>query len=190
MREEGRLRFVERGDLLHILVRESKVEHVEVFFHPPDVRRFGNDDDAALQMPAENDLRDRLAVLRADLCKDGIGEQASPAFAEGRPRLVLNAVLFHPLVRGFLLIMRVRFHLVDHRLYAGEGADVYQPVRIEVGNADGAQLALRIQFFQRSPCAVIVGITENRAFYVFFAKFQFESVRFLKIAEKYLRKCT
>ena len=124
MREEGGLLFIERGDLLHILVGERKVEYVEVFRHSLDVRRFGNDDDAALNVPAENDLRDRFAVFCADLCKDGVGEQTSPTFAEGRPRLVDDAVLVHPFVRNFLLIVRVRFHLIDHRLYAREGADV------------------------------------------------------------------
>ena len=121
------------------------------------MRRFGNDDDAALNVPAENDLRDRFAVFCADLCKDGVGEQTSPTFAEGRPRLVDDAVLVHPFVRNFLLIVRVRFHLIDHRLYAREGADVHQPVGVEVGNADGAQFPLRIQLLQSPPRAVIIG---------------------------------
>lgn len=71
--------------------------------------------------------------------------------------LMDNAVLVHPFMRNFLLIEGVRFDLIDHGLYARERAQVYQSVGIKVGNADGAQLALRIQFLKRPPCAVIIG---------------------------------
>ena len=48
----------------------------------------------------------------------------------------------------------MRLHLIDHRLDAGKGADVNQPVRIEVGNADRLDDALGIQILQCSPRAV------------------------------------
>ena len=157
MGEEGRLLFIERGDCFHVLVGKGEVEHVEVFCHSFFVRRFGDDDNAALQMPAKNDLRRCLTVFCAYLLKDGVGEQSAPAFAEGRPRFMDDAVFLHPFVRGFLLIVRVRLHLIDHWLDTREGAKVYQPVRVEVGNADGAQFSLCIQLFQSSPCAVVIG---------------------------------
>ena len=36
-----------------------------------------------------------------------------------------------------LLVERVRLHLIDHRADASKGAEIYQTVRVEVGNADG-----------------------------------------------------
>ena len=120
------------------------------------MRRFGNGHDAALQVPTQNDLRNRLAVLRADLCKNGLDEQSASALAEWRPCFMDDTVLVHPFVCGFLLIVRMRLHLIDHRFDARKGTNVHQPVGIEVGNADGAQFSLRIQLLQRSPCAVVI----------------------------------
>lgn len=161
VREKGTLLFIESGNSVHILVGKGKTEHVEIFAHALDVRRLGDDDYAALNVPAEHYLRHRFAVFCGNLFKHGAGEKSAPSLAERRPGLVRDAVLFHPFVRNLLLIVRVRFDLVDHRLYACETAQVDEPVGIEVGNADCAQFALGIQFLERPPCAVVIGKTAD-----------------------------
>ena len=92
----------------------------------------GNDHYAALNVPAKNDLRHSLAIFFAYFCKDGVGEKSPSTLAEGRPRLVRNAVLCHPFVSNLLLIVRVRFNLINHGFYARERADVHKPVGIEI----------------------------------------------------------
>ena len=68
-----------------------------------------------------------------------------------------DVILFHPLLRFGLLVMRMRLHLIYHRSDSGKGGDVYQSVRIEIGNADGPQHAFLIQILQSSPCSVVIG---------------------------------
>ena len=55
-----------RGDAGHLVVGELEVEHVEVLGHPLGTHRLGDDDDAALDQPAQHDLGHRLAVRVGD----------------------------------------------------------------------------------------------------------------------------
>lgn len=48
----------------------------------------------------------------------------------------------------FFSLLLSCWYLVDHRRDAGKGGQVHQPVRIEVGNADGTQLSFVVQILQ------------------------------------------
>jgi hypothetical protein len=65
--EEQRRAVVHRGDAGHLVVGELEVEHVDVLAHPLGADRLGDDDDIALDEPAQDDLGDGLAVAAADL---------------------------------------------------------------------------------------------------------------------------
>ena len=52
--EEETLARVERGDGGHIFVGECEVENVDVLPHPLHMGRFGDDDNAALNEPAQS----------------------------------------------------------------------------------------------------------------------------------------
>ena len=66
------------------------------------------------------------------------------------------AVLLHNLLRLYLLVEHVGFHLIDHRRYFAELRQVDEAVRIEVRHADGAELARLVRFLHRPPRAVVV----------------------------------
>ena len=61
---------------------QLEVEHVDVLAHALGANGFGDDDDVALDEPAQDDLGDGLAVRRADLAEDGVGEDVVLAFGE------------------------------------------------------------------------------------------------------------
>lgn len=50
--------------------------------------------------------------------------------------------------------MRVDFHLIDHWLDTAERSNVDHTVNIEIGNANGSDFALVIQFLQCTICTV------------------------------------
>ena len=56
---------------------------------------FGDDHDAPLDMPAQNDLSDRLVVLFRDRGKRGVVENILLPFGERSPGLDLDAIFFH-----------------------------------------------------------------------------------------------
>lgn len=51
------------GDGFHFSVRQNKVECAQIFFHPVFVQCAGYNGDAALAVPAEDDLRDGFFVF-------------------------------------------------------------------------------------------------------------------------------
>ena len=95
---------VEAGDPAHLLVAEREVEHVDVLRHPLGADGLGNDDDLALDQPAQHHLGDRLAVLAADGAEHRVAEEVVPAFGEGTPGLELDAALAHQLLVGGTLV--------------------------------------------------------------------------------------
>ena len=54
---------IERRNFFHILVRKGKIEDVEILPHALLMHALGDDARAALQAPAQGDLRRALAVL-------------------------------------------------------------------------------------------------------------------------------
>ena len=118
---------------------------------------FRNYHHASLDIPSQHNLRGCLPVLCSRLHQHRILKQAASSFAERRPCLYLYAVLIHILFGENLLVIRMCFHLIDHRADAGKGGQIHHPVRIEIGNPDRTQLSLLIQFLQSPPCPVIIG---------------------------------
>ena len=57
---------IERRNPAHLLIRERKVENVQVFLHPLGIGGFHDGDDAALREPAKRNLSDRLAAAFGD----------------------------------------------------------------------------------------------------------------------------
>ena len=106
--------------------------------------RFRNGYYVSLHIPTQNYLSRGLAVLFADFHKQRFFKHSASAFAERRPCFVLHAVFFHPFVRFDLLIVRVRFHLIYHRLDTRETADIDESVGIEVAHADCFDNAFRV----------------------------------------------
>ena len=88
------------GDLVMSSSVSAKSKTSKFSRHPLRVDRLGDDDDAALDHPAQHDLGDRLAVLLADPGQQRVGEQPVLALGERAPRLDL-----HPLGRDELLVV-------------------------------------------------------------------------------------
>ncbi len=63
MREEEALRRVQRLNLMHLIFRERKVEHIKILFHAFFFYRFGNDGHAALHEEAQSRLCGSFANL-------------------------------------------------------------------------------------------------------------------------------
>lgn len=84
--EEKAFPRIERGDGGHIPVGKYEIEDVDILLHPFDMRRFGDDDYAALNEPTQGNLRHRFAVFVSDFSKLRIREKAVTAFGERCPR--------------------------------------------------------------------------------------------------------
>ena len=80
--EEQRRAGVHRGDAGHLVVGQLEVEDVDVLAHPLGADGLRDDDDVALDEPAQDDLGDGLAVRGADLAEDGVGEDVVLALGE------------------------------------------------------------------------------------------------------------
>ncbi len=84
---------VKTRDGCHLIVRELEIEDVQVFLHAFLVRGLGQGDDVTLGEPAQNHLRDGLAVRLADLAQSGIGEHVLNALPERRPCFLRHSAL-------------------------------------------------------------------------------------------------
>ena len=60
---------VECGDGSHIFVCQLKIGNVGVLLHPFYVNRFGDDDDATLDLPAQSDLYYAFPIFATDFGK-------------------------------------------------------------------------------------------------------------------------
>lgn len=69
---------------------------------------------------------------------------------------MLHAVLDHVLVRHFLLLEDVRFHLVHCRDDLSKLAEIDEPIWIEVADADRPQLACFECILHRAVSAVVI----------------------------------
>src|SRR5574337_130933 len=92
-----------------------------------------------VEMPAEHNLRRRLAVLGGDAGKRRVGQEARAA--ERAPRFRLHAVKIVEGAQAPLLKARMQFDLVHRWNDAGFSDDPLEVVAVEVGDADRADLA-------------------------------------------------
>ena len=95
---------IERGDGGHILVGEREVEDVDILPHPFDMGRFGNDNYAALDKPAQGDLSYAFAVFAADSGQQRIRKETVATFGERSPRHDARTELLHDFLRLGLLV--------------------------------------------------------------------------------------
>ena len=68
---------VKRIKLLHLFIRKREIEYIRIGAHPLRADRFRDDDDVMLEMPADDDLRRRLAVCFRDADHDRFFHQLS-----------------------------------------------------------------------------------------------------------------
>src|SRR5690606_481009 len=71
--------IIERIDALAVLVIVLEAEHVDILLDALGVGGFGNDDQALVQLPAQDDLRDTLAVLFGKLADHFVLEHCTAA---------------------------------------------------------------------------------------------------------------
>src|SRR3954452_7124535 len=147
---------VHGGDPAHLVVGELEAEDVDVLGHALGAHGFRDDDDVALDEPAQDDLRDRRTVRRADLAQRCVGEQAVAALCERAPGLDLHPALAHQLLVVRALEVRVRLDLVHRGRDLVVVDEVHQPVGVEVGHADRPGGALAVELLHRPPGAVVV----------------------------------
>ncbi len=67
------LALVQRRDLRHLIIRQTEIQNVEIVPDVIHVPAAGNHGKAHLRMPAEDDLRGRLAVLCTELSNIAAG---------------------------------------------------------------------------------------------------------------------
>ena len=128
---------IERGDDCHIFVGKRKVEDVDILPHPFDMGRFGNDNYAALDKPAQGDLSYAFAVFAADSGQQRIRKETVATFGERSPLHDARTELLHDFLRLGLLVEYVRFHLIYRRHDLHVAGQVDKVVGIEIRNADG-----------------------------------------------------
>lgn len=139
--EKARVR-VESGDFLHIIGREVEIEDVEVLLHSFHMRGLRDYYDSTLDEPAERHLGDAFAVLPSNLRKNFVSKEIVASLGKRSPCHHARTELFHNLLSLNLLVEHMRLHLVDGRDYLHVAGKVDEMVRIEVGHADCANLAL------------------------------------------------
>ena len=68
-----------------------------------------------------------------------------------------HVVFLFPCMLRLPLEIQVRFNLIDGGLYAVTGDQIDQPIRLEVGHANGANFSFAAQIFQLPPRGIVSG---------------------------------
>lgn len=117
-----------------------------------------NDGNAFLRQKAQQDLRGGLAVSLGQRQHGRLSEHlAAAALSQRRISHVRHLLFVHPASFGTALAVEIGFDLVHCRNDLIIGNQIKELIRLEVGNADGADPALRIQVLQNPPRRVVVG---------------------------------
>src|SRR5262249_46895726 len=107
------LATVETVDLPHVARLELEVEDRDVLPNPLRCDRLRKHDVAVLDLPAQHDLGDRLAVAPGELEQNRIVQH--PALSDRRPRLRRDSML-EPVVDDFVVPeVRIELDLVHGR---------------------------------------------------------------------------
>ena len=130
-------------DVLHLLFSETEVEDLAVLLDPGGSDGLGDDDDAPLDLPAEDHLGRALAVLGGDVSQLGVVQQADVArLGPGTVRGAQGGVGRDgdppgpAEVQQFgLAEVGVALHLVGDGLDAAPGQDVLDLFGVEIGNS-------------------------------------------------------
>src|SRR5574344_1674335 len=107
-------------------------------------------------MPAENYLHVRLVILCRKLCKQFFVNKPAVSVTNRVPALKCRAVRSNPLLQLALLEVRVAFNLQHRRFYFCSSAYFFKPRRLEVAQADCANLSLCHRLFHVAPGAHVV----------------------------------
>jgi uncharacterized protein (UPF0303 family) len=94
--------------------------------------------------------------ILTDLGQHRVREQVILALGERCPGLEDDALLGEQLLVIGLLVERIRLHLIDRRDDLAELDEVDEPIGREVGHADRADAAVRLQLLHGPPLAVVV----------------------------------
>ncbi len=114
--EESGLLLVQSVNRGHIVGSQFEVKDVDILANTIGVDALRNADDASLELPAKNNLGDRLAVFLADLEKLRIMEKIVLAFGKRSPAFHRDALGVQVFLVGMTLIKDVAFDLIDGRL--------------------------------------------------------------------------
>src|SRR5574344_1510084 len=107
-------------------------------------------------MPAENYLHVRLVILCRKLCKQFFVDTPTVSVTNRVPAFKRRAVRSNPLLQLALLEVRVAFNLQHRRFYFCSSAHFLKPRRLEVAQADCANLSLFHSLFHVAPGAHVV----------------------------------
>src|SRR5579875_186989 len=141
--------LVQRRDVGHVGVGELEVEELEVLLHALAGDRLREDDVAALDVPAEGDLRGRALEPVRDADEHRILQHV--ALRDRRPRLGGDAVLPVEVPHVVLRQVRVDLDLVGGRDHGRLGEEPVEVVLLEVRDADRPDLAALVHLLHRLP---------------------------------------
>ena len=130
-------------DVLHLFFSQTEVEYLAVLLNPGGSDGLGDDDDAPLDLPAEDDLGRALAVLAGDVSQLGVLQQADVAWlspgsvrrAEGGIGSDGDPSRAAELQQLGLAQVGVALHLVGHGLDTSSGQDVLDLLGVEIRNS-------------------------------------------------------
>ena len=128
--------FVQLSDFTQFIFIETEVPDVKIL---GDARRrhgFRDHHQAAIEVPADDDLRRRFAVFVRQLVNNFLIEYPFTALCQRAPGLGLNFMRRIPGMKLTLLQQRMQFNLVYHRGDAGFINDFLQMVDLEITDAD------------------------------------------------------
>lgn len=151
MREEAACASLQRCDASEVRCIQFEVEDIEVLRHALFPDGFGERQDVALNQPAQYDLTHRFSVFRGNRDQLCALKQIVATLGERCPGFRLRVVVAHERHALFLLMEGIDLDLIDRRLDLVKGHDVHQPIRLEVAEADGAQLGRFIGLFHGAP---------------------------------------
>ena len=107
--EESGLLLVQSVNRGHIVGSQFEVKDVDILANTIGVDALRNADDASLELPAKNNLGDRLAVFFADLEKLRMMEKIVLAFGKRSPAFHRDALRVQVFLVGMTLIKDVAF---------------------------------------------------------------------------------
>ena len=130
-------------DVLHFCCSQTEVEDLAVLLNPGGSDGLGDDDDAPLDLPAEDDLGLGLAVLAGDVSQLGVLQQADVAgLSPGPVRRAEGGIGSDGDPSGAaelqelgLAQVGVTLYLVGHGLDAASGQDVLDLLGVEIRNS-------------------------------------------------------
>src|SRR5690242_21580638 len=150
-----RVQCADRG---HVLGAQLEIKNCEILGHAFLSHRLGENDDASLRHPAEDDLCHAALVSLGDAQQQRVCEDVIAPLGERSPGFRLDIVCLKKRLRIDLLMEGIDFDLIDRRYDLVVNHQVHEAVRMKVRNADGLDRASAIRLLHRAPLAIYVAI--------------------------------